>query len=176
MTTPLNILKVRVLSEIPVARVWNMVTGQEIIEGEDIAGIHCPFHGTGEDSKPSAKIFGDTDNSVWCWSCQKKMDAITLVRLRHGVGFASAVHELAKLLSDGGASATIAAGPVIQKEDAATARRLEVMEKLLLSRKFDFDAASYCAASVLMDRAYAAVKAGKDVDKHMGAIMGVLDG
>jgi len=47
--------------------------------------ISCPFHG--EDRRPSARVYpddGDGPSHVWCYTCQKRWDAIDLWREFNG--------------------------------------------------------------------------------------------
>lgn len=50
----------------------------------------CDLHGDGSDSKPSARVYPDT-NSAYCFACDRSRDAIQYVREKEGVSFWDAV-------------------------------------------------------------------------------------
>src|SRR3989304_2361067 len=106
-------LKTRGLTEIPIALVWNEVTGQDVSEGMDVSGVRCPFHGGGTDEHPSAKLFGSSGNSVWCWACNKKWDAIALIRQSKEIGFVDAIELLAARLPKGASVAPVVTKPKV---------------------------------------------------------------
>lgn len=57
--------------------------------------IKCPFHG--QDNKPSARIYPDSNNRpshVWCYVCQKSWDAIGLQMEFGSLKFSQALSEL----------------------------------------------------------------------------------
>jgi len=55
----------------------------------------CDLHGDGHDSKPSARVYPDT-NSWYCWACDQSRDAIETVREKENLGFWEAVKKLEK--------------------------------------------------------------------------------
>jgi hypothetical protein len=50
----------------------------------------CRLHGDGRDSRPSARVYPETQ-SWHCWACQKSRDAVSTVREVHNLGFMEAV-------------------------------------------------------------------------------------
>lgn len=54
---------------------------------------HCNLHGTGRDSKPSARFYAAT-NSTYCFACGKSRDALSLVQDHNSWNFAQAAHWL----------------------------------------------------------------------------------
>jgi len=47
--------------------------------------ISCPFHG--DDKKPSARVYpegGSSPSGVYCWTCQKRWDIVSLWKNFHG--------------------------------------------------------------------------------------------
>jgi DNA primase len=55
----------------------------------------CDLHGDGNDNKPSARCYPDT-NTFYCFACSKVRDVIELVREKKGVEFVDAVTYLEK--------------------------------------------------------------------------------
>jgi len=54
----------------------------------------CDFHGDGVDNTPSARVY--TDNTVYCFVCDKTRDSIEVVREKLGIGFMEALDWLEK--------------------------------------------------------------------------------
>ncbi len=52
--------------------------------------FQCRMHGSGQDNKPSARVYPET-HSWYCWGCQKSRDAVSTVREQLGLGFMDAV-------------------------------------------------------------------------------------
>ena len=50
----------------------------------------CRMHGSGQDNKPSARVYPET-HSWYCWGCQKSRDAVSTVREQTGAGFMDAL-------------------------------------------------------------------------------------
>lgn len=50
----------------------------------------CRMHGSGEDNKPSARVYPET-HSWYCWGCQKSRDAVSTVREQTSLGFMEAI-------------------------------------------------------------------------------------
>lgn len=50
----------------------------------------CHLHGSGQDNKPSARVYPDTQ-SWYCWACQKTRDAISTVREVENLTFPEAL-------------------------------------------------------------------------------------
>lgn len=57
--------------------------------------FRCDLHGDGNDNKPSARVYPDS-NSFYCFACSRSRDPIELVREKEGVGFWDAVKLLEK--------------------------------------------------------------------------------
>lgn len=53
----------------------------------------CPLHGDGNDTKPSARCYPDT-NSTYCWACGISRDPIRWSREKEGLSFWGAVKKL----------------------------------------------------------------------------------
>ncbi len=52
--------------------------------------FQCRMHGSGQDNKPSARVYPET-HSWYCWGCQKSRDAVSTAREQLGLGFMEAV-------------------------------------------------------------------------------------
>jgi len=50
---------------------------------------HCQLHGSGRDSKPSARFYAES-NSTFCFGCGKARDALALVEAHYGYNFQQA--------------------------------------------------------------------------------------
>ena len=55
----------------------------------------CDLHGDGQDGKPSARVYGDS-NSAYCFACDRTRDAIEYVREKEGIDFWPALEVLEK--------------------------------------------------------------------------------
>jgi hypothetical protein len=52
--------------------------------------FQCRLHGSGQDNKPSARVYPET--SSWnCWACQKSRDAVSTAREVLNLGFMDAI-------------------------------------------------------------------------------------
>lgn len=84
-----------------VDRIRQEVRVQDILaqEGFDVRAdaedqqFRCHLHGTGQDQKPSAHLYGDT-NSWYCWGCGKARDPVSTLRDARGITFREAVRYL----------------------------------------------------------------------------------
>ena len=56
----------------------------------------CPLHGDGNDSKPSARCYPDT-NSTYCWACGISRDPIQWTKEKEGLNFWSAIKRIEDL-------------------------------------------------------------------------------
>ncbi len=88
-------------------RIRQIVRVADILEQEgfDVLGsndgeqqFRCHLHGTGQDNKPSARLYPDT-NSWYCWGCQKARDPISTIRDARGVTFREVVRLLERSLN-----------------------------------------------------------------------------
>lgn len=61
--------------------------GVDLFHGHSTQQIICPFH---DDTKPSARAYGDTQK-VFCFTCHKLWDSITVVMDGKSVGFSEAI-------------------------------------------------------------------------------------
>lgn len=57
------------------------------------AQLRCPFHG--KDVKPSARYYRETQ-SMYCWVCKKRWNAITFIKDIEGLNYAQAINLLIK--------------------------------------------------------------------------------
>ena len=174
----ITLLKERVASEIPVADIWNFITGQNVESGTDVGGVKCPLHGDGNDDKPSAKVYGESSNHVWCWVCKRKWDSIALIQLRMGLSFPNAVEELAKRLSDGGSSVASVQRQsfrVKKNVDNAAVFRIHEIERAAFAQRHRFDLETYCRLSVGVDRSLALARSGKDSSRHEELLRGLVE-
>ena len=55
----------------------------------------CDLHGSGQDAKPSARVYPDS-NTWYCFGCDLTRDAIQTVRAKEGISFWEAVGRLEK--------------------------------------------------------------------------------
>jgi len=55
--------------------------------------FRCDLHGTGQDGKPSARVYPDS-NSWYCFGCGLTRDAIGTLQAKQGIGFWQAVKVL----------------------------------------------------------------------------------
>ena len=56
-------------------------------EPEETHQLRCPFH---PDHRPSARVYAE-QNTIYCWTCQKRWDVIEAVGDYHGLPFLDAV-------------------------------------------------------------------------------------
>lgn len=83
----------RIREEIPIAQVLSDY-GYPVhatYGGEE--QFSCDLHGDGTDSKPSARVYPDSQ-SFYCFACDRTRDAIQLVREKEGKSFWDAVKAL----------------------------------------------------------------------------------
>lgn len=84
----------RIRAEVPIVDVLYQYGYRVHPDGEDREQqFSCDLHGTGTDTKPSARVYPETA-SFHCFACGRSRDAITLVREKEGVEFWQAVKML----------------------------------------------------------------------------------
>lgn len=82
----LDLRAVNVRSRVTVFQSLEFI-GVRLLHGHSTQQLICPFH---DDTKPSARVYEDS-GKVFCFTCHKVWDTISLVQDSRGVGFADAV-------------------------------------------------------------------------------------
>ena len=83
----------RIRTEVPIDRVLETY-GYAVQSGtEREQQFSCDLHGDGTDSKPSARVYPES-NHWWCFACHSSRDAIQTVREKEGLSFLAAVEKL----------------------------------------------------------------------------------
>lgn len=84
----------RIRAEIPIEAVLQSY-GYGVTHGADRREqqFPCDLHGDGQDSKPSARCYPES-NQWYCWACYTSRDAVATVREKEGVGFTAALELL----------------------------------------------------------------------------------
>lgn len=82
----------RVKEEIPITTVL-LHYGYQVHAEEFEQQFPCDLHGDGFDSKPSGRVYPDS-NDWYCFACDKTRDAISMVMEKEGVEFAPAIRLL----------------------------------------------------------------------------------
>lgn len=82
----------RIRAEIPLVGVLASYGYRVQRYGEE-QQFSCDLHGDGRDSKPSARVYPDT-NTFYCWGCQRSRDAIELTKEKEGLDFSAACRAL----------------------------------------------------------------------------------
>ena len=80
----------RINETVPIARVLSDY-GYQVHEGGDREQqFPCDLHGDGQDGKPSARAYPES-NSWYCFACGKSRDAIETTRIKENLGFMEAL-------------------------------------------------------------------------------------
>lgn len=81
----------RIQTDLPIARVLADL-GYDVRPdaGDREQQFSCDLHGDGQDSKPSARVYPDS-NSWYCFACSLSRDAIETIRAKKRLGFTEAV-------------------------------------------------------------------------------------
>mgnify|MGYP001204054275 CR=1 FL=1 len=81
----------RIRKEIPIAQLLYDL-GYSVRPDADYREqqFSCDMHGDGQDHKPSARVYPDS-NSWYCFACPKIRDGIQTVQEKHGLGFLEAL-------------------------------------------------------------------------------------
>lgn len=66
--------------------------GVHLLHGHETQQIICPFH---DDTKPSARAYGDS-NKLFCFTCHKTWDVITVVMMSKQLSFPMAIEAIEK--------------------------------------------------------------------------------
>lgn len=69
--------------------------GVHLLHGHETQQILCPFH---DDSKPSARAYADS-GKLFCFTCHKTWDSVTLVAQKHNLSYPDAIELLEKQFS-----------------------------------------------------------------------------
>lgn len=85
----------RIREEIPIQRVLADYGYQVDPSYDGEQQFSCDLHGDGQDNKPSARVYGDS-NSAYCFACDRTRDAIEYTREKEGLGFWDALKVLEK--------------------------------------------------------------------------------
>jgi len=80
----------RIHQEIPITQVLSTYGYLVHGEGAREEQFPCDLHGDGHDSKPSARIYPES-NQFFCFACGKSRDAIQLIREKEGIPFTDAL-------------------------------------------------------------------------------------
>lgn len=84
----------RIRSEVPIIRVLADYGYHVNPDGEDREQqFSCDLHGSGQDRKPSARVYPST-NSWYCFGCGQTRDAIQTCRAKEGKDFWAAIQAL----------------------------------------------------------------------------------
>lgn len=126
--------------------------------------ISCPFHG--DDKKPSARVFpaqGSSPSGVYCWTCQKRWDIVSLWKNFHGddtMKFTVALRGLEKAFGiippDAPEYDYVEEGPDEAREEKLDEiyRLLQVCENRLREAKPVFDMRGYLTVGKVLDGLY----------------------
>lgn len=85
----------RIRSEVPIIEVLAAYGYAVSIDGGREQQFSCDLHGDGSDSKPSARVYPDS-NQWYCFACSTSRDAIQTVREKEGLDFRTACDQLEK--------------------------------------------------------------------------------
>ncbi|MDB4278253.1 CHC2 zinc finger domain-containing protein [Deltaproteobacteria bacterium] len=120
----------RIRADIPILRVLEdygyYVHGDG---GDREQQFSCDLHGDGQDSKPSARVYPDSD-SWYCFACNLSRDAISTVRDKEGLDFWPAVKILERRYG-------LPALPWVDDEPRRATPEEEVRESLRHRRSWD---------------------------------------
>lgn len=85
----------RIRSEVPIIEVLATYGYAVSVDGGREQQFSCDLHGDGSDSKPSARVYPDS-NQWYCFACSTSRDAIQTVREKEGLDFRTACDLLEK--------------------------------------------------------------------------------
>lgn len=80
----------RIKAEIPIDQLLADYGYNIYVDGEREQQFSCDLHGDGTDSKPSARVYPES-NQWYCFACTVSRDSIQTVREKEGVGFIEAI-------------------------------------------------------------------------------------
>lgn len=86
----------RVRSQVPIEEVLSHYGYEVLVSGGSREQqFRCDLHGDGRDNKPSARCY-PSNNSWFCWACNRSRDALQTVREKEGVPFHIALEKIEK--------------------------------------------------------------------------------
>ena len=83
----------RIRLEVPIEQVLVSYGYGIQVGGDREQQFRCDLHGDGQDGKPSARCYPNS-NSWFCWACNRSRDAIDTVREKEGKGFSEALESI----------------------------------------------------------------------------------
>jgi DNA primase len=104
--------------------------GVKLLHGHGTQQIVCPFH---DDTKPSARAYGDS-NKLFCFTCHKVWDVISVVMTGKGINYLEAIELLEKRFNVPNPMEDLALAVkfTLQKKDKSTS--LDSLSKYVDSR------------------------------------------
>lgn len=82
----------RIKDEVPITQVLSFY-GYRVTPDSYEQQFPCDLHGDGQDNKPSARVYPQS-NDWYCFACDQTRDAISTVEEKEGISFAEAIRVL----------------------------------------------------------------------------------
>jgi hypothetical protein len=132
-----------------------------------VSQFSCPFHGSGNDRNPSARVY--ENGTAYCWGCGESFDTISFVQKYESKSFYESMRFIEKIFKLPAYQIQIEAQRQGERADALTAifnktKELDLDAKwssvnsLLIRNRDSFDLSSYTKICVVLDHLRADTK------------------
>lgn len=153
MSISLELRAINIKSRVTIFQAMEMV-GIQLLHGHSTQQILCPFH---DDSKPSARAYSDT-NKLFCFTCHKIWDQVSLVIEAKKVLFPQAIDDLEKYfkLDNPAENLPLTVGYNVNKEPDKTpsvSYLLSYVESQIIESKTQLGLPKYSGLLTILDYA-----------------------